>query len=89
VKFVPVRGRDRIGRPGNQKPPTQQDTLATGRVSRSSEAASRAFEAARSDLAFHCQSGPAAPNFSGSQGNKNPTEFTIWPFPGFPPPFAY
>ena len=69
----------------NHQPP---DTLATGHVSRSSEAASRAIEAARSDLAFNCQSGPAAPNFSGSQGNKNSTEFTTWLFPGFPPPFA-
>ena len=48
----------------------QQDTLATGRVSRSSEAASCVFEAARSDFAFNCQSGPAAPNFSGSQGQQ-------------------
>src|ERR1039458_9778250 len=62
----------------------QQDILATGHVSRSSEEASRAFEAARSDLAFNCQ-GPAAPNFSGSQGDKNSTEFTTWPFP---PSFA-
>jgi hypothetical protein len=59
----------------------QQDTLATGCVSRSSEAASRSFEAARSDFAFNCQSAPAAPNFSGPQGNRSsqPGRFPVFP----------
>src|SRR6185369_16734456 len=47
-----------------------QDTLATGSVSCSSEAASRAFEAARKRHPPLIAIGPAALNSSGPQGDK-------------------
>gem|GEM_PF-5678776 len=46
-----------------------ENTLASGRMSSSSELASRAFEAARSGHSpFNGRSGPATPNFFGVTG---------------------
>jgi hypothetical protein len=63
-----------------------KNTLATERVSCSSEAPSLHSKPLGVTLAFNCQSSPTAPNFFGITRRQNSTEFATWPFPGFFPP---
>ena len=69
----------------NERVGIQPDTLATGRVPRSSEAASHALEAARGDTRPQLPIRPCDPEFFGATGQPQLDGVRNRPFPDFPP----